>query len=101
MPKKKHGVWIMELDRFGYTLRVVAKSKDEALCAMQAEYINAYAEWNNLDLVNMTAALFDPVRDEDGEVDEYDPYNEFAAYYRAAFEDNDPRFYEFGKVEWE
>ncbi len=99
--KKKQGVWIMELDRFGYTLRVAARTKEEAIDAMQTEYTHAYSRWNDLDYVSMTAALYSPVLNDDGEVDECDPYNEFAEYYRAAFEDNEPRFYEFGKVEWE
>lgn len=103
MAKKKtaDGVWKMELDRFGYTLVVVGRTKEECDAAMRSEYIRAYAQWNNLDEDTLRLAREFPVEDEDGEIDEYNPYNEFRRYYEAAFEDAEPRFYEFGKVEWE
>ena len=101
----RKGVWMMTLDRFGYDLVVVGRTKEEAAQAMRDEYVNAYAKWNELDEQTLRLALEFPVSemDEDGTlyVDEDNPYNEFRKYYKNAFEDNDPRFYEFGKVEWE
>ena len=98
---KKSGVWIFELDRFGYTLKVAAKTKEEADQTMRDEYLRTYAKWNELDEDMLRKALAAPILDENGNVDEYDPRNEFREYYKNAFEDNEPRFYEFGKVEWE
>ena len=108
MAKKKEqtprdGVWIWDLYRFGYTLRVVGRTKEEALDAMREEYIRAYASWNELNEDALRAALISPVLDEDGEVDEYDEGNVFVQYYNSAcveFNDGEPYFYEFGKVEW-
>lgn len=97
---KKNGVWKMELDRFGYTLVVLGKTKEECDAAMRNEYIKTYAKWNELDEQTCCLAIEFPVADEDGEVDDGNPYNEFRRYYRAAFEDADPQFFEFGKVEW-
>ena len=94
------GVWVFELDRFGYDLFVVGETKEQADKAMRAEYIRAYAKINELDEQTMRLALEFPVADEDGEVYEDNPYNEFVRYYKSTFEDNEPHFYEFGKVEW-
>ena len=107
MAKKKNtnGVWKMELDRFGYTLVVMGQTKEECDAAMREEYIKTYAKWNELDEQTCRLALEFPVTEmaEDGSlyVDAGNPYNEFADYYRNAFEDSEPRFYEYGKVEWE
>lgn len=103
--KKTNGVWKMELDRFGYTLVVMGQTAEECDTAMREEYIKTYAKYNELDEQTCRLALEFPVAemDEDGTltVDEDNPYNEFVRYYKAAFEDAEPRFYEFGKVEWE
>jgi len=103
MAKKKNtnGVWKMELDRFGYTLVVLGQTKEECDAAMREEYIKAYAQWNELNEDALRAALISPVLNEDGTVDGYAPENEFRSYYESAFEDAVPRFYEFGKVEWQ
>ena len=106
MAKKKEqtprsGVWMMTLDRFGYDLVVAGRTKEEAEQAMREEYIRAYAKWNVLDEDSLRAALVSPVLDEDGNVDEFDECNEFVRYYHSAFEDAEPRFYEYGKVVWE
>ncbi len=101
MAKKKTGVWKMELDRFGYYLVVIGRNTGECETAMREEYIRAYAKRNNLDEMTCRLALEFPVEDEDGVVYGDNPYNQFAEDYRNAFEDCVPRFYEFGKVEWE
>ena len=103
MAKKKNtnGVWKMELDRFGYTLVVLGQTREECDAAMREEYIKTYAKWNELNEDALRAALISPVLSEDGTVDGYAPENEFRGYYESAFEDAEPRFYEFGKVEWE
>ena len=101
---EKNGVWMWELDRFGYYLKVVGRTKQEVMDAMREEYIKTYAKFNSLNGDALRAALVAPVLDEDGEVDEYAPENEFVQYYNSVFvEFNDgcPCFYEFGKVEWE
>ena len=103
--KTKNGIWMMSLDRFGYDLVVVGRTKGEAEHAMREEYIRAYAKRNEMDEQTMRLALEFPVAemDEDGTlyVDKDNPYNEFVEYYKSAFEDAEPRFYEYGKVEWE
>lgn len=99
--KKKNGIWMMSLDRFGYDLVVVGRTKEEAEHAMREEYIKTYAKWNELDEDAIRAALVSPILDGDGNVDEYDERNEFVEYYKNAFEDCEARFYEYGKVEWE
>jgi hypothetical protein len=98
---KRNGIWKMELDRFGYTLVVVGKTKEECDAAMRDEYIKTYAKWNDINEAMLRAVIGKPILDENGERVEYDPRNEFLECYEKAFEDNTPRFYEFGKVEWE
>lgn len=99
--KPTNGVWFMELYKFGCYLKVVGRTETECLHAMQEEYIKTYAMRNGLEESKCRDALLSPILDEDGEVDEFDEYNEFAYYYRQTFEDERPYFYEFGKVEWE
>lgn len=80
----KNGVWYAELERFGYTLQVVAGTEKEAKDALLAEYIKAFKRYN------------------DGE----DPrkctemYGEDRTYYEIAEEEIYATFMEFGKVEW-
>lgn len=40
-------VYISELDRFGYTLRAVGKTKREAEDAIINEYVKTYKKWND------------------------------------------------------
>lgn len=101
--KKTNGVWLWELDKFGYNLTAVGKSKVEVFTTMSEEYIKTYAMRNGLEETKCRAALLSPILDEDGEVAEYDEYNEFAQYYRVNFIDfgnGEPEFIEFGKVGW-
>ena len=95
------GVWMMELDRFGYTLRVMGRTQEEAENAMQGEYIRAYAKRNSLDESELWSAFSHPVLDGYGELDETDLANCFVCDFVAAFNDAYVNFYEFGKVEWE
>ena len=98
---KKNGAYICQLDRFGYSLIVVGQTPDIALSAMQQEYIRTYARANCLNRKELYDALFRPILNEDGEVDKCDPRNLFVLDFRDAFEECEPKFYEYGKVEWE
>lgn len=98
---EKPGVWMMELDRFGYTLRVMGRTKEEAADAMWEEYIRAYAKANSVDESELRAALARPVLDGYGELSEIEPVNCFVFDICAALNDAYTNFYEFGKVEWE
>ena len=95
------GVWMMELDRFGYTLRVIGRTKEEAENAMREEYIRAYAKANSMDESELRAVLDRPVLDGDGELSEISPEGCFVLDFCAALNDAYENFYEFGKVEWE
>ena len=100
--KKTDGIYYMSIYKFGYELTSVGRTKEECVDALSDVYIKTYAEWNDLDEGRCRDALLSPILDEFGEVDEYDEYNEFAEYYRSTFNDDDePRYYEFGKVVWE
>lgn len=98
---EKPGVWMMELDRFGYTLRVMGRTKEEAEDAMQEEYIRAYAKANSMDESELRAALARPVLDGYGELSEINPEGCFVLDFCKALYDAYEKFYEFGKVEWE
>lgn len=98
---EKPGVCMMELDRFGYTLRVVGRTKEEAEKAMQDAYIEAYARRNHLEEPSLRAALSRPVVDGYGELSEIDAETCFVIDICKAFNDAYVCFYEFGKVEWE
>lgn len=98
---EKPGVWMMELDRFGYTLRVMGRTKEESEDAMREEYIRAYAKVNGLDESELRAALARPVLDGDGELSEISPEGCFVLDFCAALNDAYENFYEFGKVVWE
>lgn len=105
MKKKTNGVWKLDLYRFGYDLTVVGRTKEECENAMRDEYVRAYASRNELDPVDLCAALTNPDQYDGIDVDSLsdDEYfrAEFLMYYRNAFEDCEARFYEYGKVEWE
>lgn len=109
MAKKKEqtprdGVWFWELNRFGYYLKVFGRTKEEVFNAMSEEYIKTYAQWNSLNENALRSALISPILDEDGEIDEYAPENEFREFYSSVFvefNDSEPQYYEFGKVVWE
>ena len=100
----------MELDRFGYTLRVMGRTKEDVESAMREEYIRTYSKLNDMDEEMFRNALRNPEKYEvydEGATDDHDEdyvnYNSnlFLTYYRSAFGDAYVHFYEFGKVEWE
>lgn len=100
---RKSGVWYWELWKFGSTQTAIGHTREECVKTMSEEYIKTYAKWNDLDETKCRDALLSPILDEDGEVDEYDAYNEFAECYRSnfiEFNDGEPEFVEFGKVVW-
>ena len=100
--KKTAGVWYWELDRFGYNLIAVGRTKEECVNTMIEEYIKTYAKWNELDEAKCRDALLSPILDEDGEVDELDEYNEFARCYGwVVDEECNCTFIEYGKVVWD
>ena len=73
-------VWVASLERFGYSLLVVEKTRQKALDAMSAEYKKTYLKWNNLE------------RLEDDE--------EFEELYKTAMDEIYIRKLEYGEVEW-
>ena len=81
--ERKNGVWIAELERFGYTLRAVCKTDTEAVNAVMSEYERAFKEENG----------YDP--------DEEDSYGDDRSYWDVALDEVYVRFVEFGKVNWE
>ena len=97
-----NGVYVADLDRFGYTLRAVGRNKAEAKTAISEAFIRAYSDYNNgLNIVKMRAALEEP-SPKSGDDDIFaNLYDEFVDKDRVAMEDCYVRFCEFGKVEWE
>lgn len=80
--KNTNGVYVADIDRFGYTLRAVGRSAEEAKAAVMEEYKRAYL-------------------DESGYPDGYDPAVNFDEDYNTAMDECYVRLLEFGKVEWE
>ena len=78
MPKS-NGVWVADLERFGYTLSVVGKTKKECMDALSAVYIRSYGYGNQ---------TFDMNNEEDRE------------YYECAMEEAYCRFLPYGEVDW-
>lgn len=82
MAKAKNSVWIGELDRFGYVLKTVGRTKDEVKEALSKEYIKTYKDINDSD----------PRKDS---------YYGDTTYYDSAMEDINMWEATFGKVEWD
>lgn len=84
------GVWVAYLERYGYTLMVVERTKQKAMDSISNEYIKTYFKWNS----------------EDGwiaekSVEEMMENNEqFKEDYRCAMGDVNCNKMEYGKVEW-
>ena len=80
---KKNGVWYASIDRFGYSLETVAKTKDEAVLALMEAYRDAFKNQNN---------GMDPT-------EEQGRYGT-GSYYEEALDDVVVRFMPFCEVEW-
>lgn len=80
-------IYMATLDRFGYDLTVIAKTKKEAEDALMEEYINAYKVRNGSD------------PREDMYEDMYE-YGGDRSYYEVAKGDIGIYDFELGKVEW-
>lgn len=78
---KNGSVWLGELDRFGYTLRVVGATEAEARDALSKEYIKSYKQINGSS----------PKKDRNGWGD---------TYYDSAMNDISVMELEFGEVDW-
>lgn len=83
------GVWVATLERFGYTLMVVERSKQKAVDAMSEEYKKSYFRRNK------DFGYLDCDTIEEMENDE-----EFKYYYELAMEEMYVRKLEYGIVEW-
>lgn len=77
------GVWVATLERFGYTLMVVERTKQKAVDALIRVYKQTYQKYNEFDSI------------EEMENDE-----EFKHYYELAMEELYVRKLEYGMVEW-
>ena len=83
-------VWVAQLERFGYTLLCVEKTKQKAFDAMSREYISTYYKWNKADKnINWESA------EEMVEKDE-----EFKEYYQCAMDEMYITDLEYGQVDW-
>lgn len=81
MAKAKDSIWLAELDRFGYTLRVVGRTKEEARDALIKEYVKTYKEWNG---IHPKKDIFYGDR----------------SYYDSAVDEICPLELQFGEVDW-
>ena len=79
-------IYVCEVERFGYTLRVAAATEEEARTAITEEYINAYKNYNG---------GADPRED----IYIWDEYTE-KTYYDKFVEDLYVSEIELGVVEW-
>jgi len=77
------GVWVATLERFGYTLMVVDKSKKKAVDALVSVYKQTYQK-----------------RNEFNSIEEMENDEEFKHYYELAMEEMYVRKFEYGIVEW-
>ena len=84
------GVWVASLDRFGYDLMVVEKSKEKAKAAMSAEYIKTYFKLNKAWGDMPYDSVEDLVANDE----------EFQEYYKTAMDEMYVRKLEYGVVEW-
>lgn len=85
MAKAKESVWIGELDRFGYVLKVVGRTEKEVMDALSKEYIRTYKDINGCD----------PRKD----LTYY--YDDTSTYYDSAMSDVSVLEMTFGQVLWD
>jgi len=84
------GVWVATLDRFGYVLLVVERTKRKALEAISREYKKEYFKVNRI-FGEM------PFGSEEEMVEKDEKFKEL---YATAMEEVYCRFLEYGMVEW-
>lgn len=77
------GVWVAQLERFGYTMTVVERTKQKALAVIVDEYKKAYAYRNGF-----------------SSIEEMEQDEEFKEYFGMAMEEVYCRKMEYGKAEW-
>ena len=82
MSKRKY-IYFAEIERFGYTLQVIALTKEEAEEAMKEEYIRAFIDANG----------YDPREDEDD-------YISGETYWEVFLDELHIEKRELNKVEW-
>ena len=101
MAKKPNGVWRSQLDRFGYTLTVIAETEERAHTAMMRKYCRVYAKTNNVDENILNELVKDSTAID--KLDDAMAYelSEFSELYSLAKEEAQPSFLEFDKVYWE
>lgn len=86
----KDGVYVAELDRFGYTLTVIGRTEQEAIDALMEAYYKAYEDENGINLRTLP---------KEGKED-YDMYEEDREYLETAKDEMYVQFLAFGEVEW-
>ena len=77
------GVWVAQLERFGYTMMVVERTKKKALAVIVDEYKKAYAYRNGF-----------------ATIEEMEQDEEFREYFRNAMEEVYCRKMEYGVMGW-
>lgn len=83
------GVWVAQIERFGYDLIVVERTREKALNAISDEYKRAYFRQNkDFGYLNCDT------------IEEMEQDEEFREYYRTAMDEVNCRRMEYGKVEW-
>ena len=83
-------VWVATLERFGYTLMVVERTKQKAKDAIRAEYKAAYFKRNKA-WGEMPYETIEEMEQKD---------EEFKEYFMGAMEEVYCRKLELGEVEW-
>ena len=90
-------VWLARLERFGYTLTVVERSKEKAKAAMSKEYIETYFKYNHED---RDAHKF-PWYVKSNTIEEMmEEDEEFQDGYKTAMDEINYDKMEYGVVEW-
>lgn len=83
------GVWVAQIERFGYDLLVVERTKEKALNAISEEYKRAYFR-RNKDFGHLDCDT----------IEEMEQDEEFREYYENAMEEVFCTKVEYGKVQW-
>ena len=83
------GIWVAQLERFGFNLLVAERSKEKALKAISDEYKRAYLEQNK-DYGDLNCDT----------IEEMEQDEEFREFYDMAMEEVYCVKIEYGKVQW-